>query len=73
MSICQRSKIRVCLSDISGAFDKSSRQLLLAKLEQLGDAPAFLDFLNSYLESTEDFVTLEGALSECMLLTDMVY
>ena len=36
-------------------------------------APAFLDFLNSYLESREGFVAVEGALSECMYLTDMVY
>ena len=73
LRICQGSKIGLYIADISGAFDKVSRPLLLAKLEQLGVAPAFLDFLNSYLESRQGFVTVEGALSECMLLTDMVY
>ena len=63
----------VCVADISGAFDKVSRSLLLGKLAQLGVAPTFLDFLHRYLESRQGFVTVEGALSECMLMTDMVY
>ena len=73
LRICQGHKVGIYIADISGAFDKVSRTLLLAKLEQLGVAPAFLDFLNSYLLSRQGFVTVEGALSECMLLTDMVY
>ena len=36
-------------------------------------AGAFLYFLNSYLLSREGYVAVEGVLSECMLLTDMVY
>ena len=73
LSICQRKKIGLYLGDISGAFDKVARNLLLAKLAQLGVAASFLDFLNSYLESRQGFVAVEGALSEVMLLTDMVY
>ena len=73
LRICQDSKVGIYLADISRAFDKNSRHLLLAKLEQLGVAPSFLDFLNSYLESRQGFVAVEGILSECMLLTDMVY
>ena len=73
MRICQGCKVGIYLADISGAFDKVSRTLLLAKLAQLGVAEAFLDFLNSYLLSREGYVAVEGVLSECMLLTDMVY
>ena len=53
LRICQGCKIGIYLADISGAFDKVSRQLLLGKLERLGVASSFLDFLNSYLESRE--------------------
>ena len=73
LRICQGKKVGIYIADISGAFDKICRHLLLAKLEQLGVAVSFLDFLNSYLESRHGFVAVEGALSECMRLTDMVY
>jgi hypothetical protein len=62
LQICQKRKVGLYLADISGVFDKVSRPLLLAKLEQLGVAPAFLDFLNRYLESRRGFVAVEGAL-----------
>ena len=73
LRICQGSKVGIYLADISGAFDKVSRPLLLAKLAQLGVAEAFLGFLNSYLLSRQGYVAVEGVLSECMMLTDMVY
>ena len=73
LRIVQGFKIGLYVADISGAFDKVSRSLLLGKLEKLGVAPAFLDFLNSYLESRRGYVTVEGTLSECMLMVDMVY
>ena len=66
-------KLGIYLADISSAFDKVSRTLLLAKLAQLGVAESFLDFLNSYLLSREGYVAVEGVLSECMMLTDIVY
>ena len=47
LKICQGNKIGIYIGDISGAFDKVSRQLLLAKLAQLGVSASFLDFLNS--------------------------
>ena len=73
LRICQGCRIGIYLADISGAFDKVSRQLLLGKLERLGVASSFLDFLNSYLECREGYVAVEGVFSECMLLTDMMY
>ena len=71
--ICKGHKIGLYLSDISGAFDKVSRTLILGKLSQLGLPSTFLDFLNSYLLPREGRVRVEGALSDVMLLIDMVF
>jgi len=71
--ICKGRKIGLYLSDISGAFDKVSRLLLIGKLSQIGLPSTFLDFLNSYLMTREGLVRVEGALSEAMLLCNMVF
>ena len=71
--ICKGLKIGLYLSDISGAFDKVSRLLLIGKLSQIGLPSTFLDFLNSYLMTREGLVRVEGALSEAMLLSNMVF
>ena len=73
LSICQGNKIGVYLSDISGAFDKVRRALVIGKLSQLGLPSTWLDFLNAYLSEREGFVTVEGAISEAMLLSNMVF
>lgn len=52
------------LSDISGAFDKVNRALVIGNLSQLGVRSIFLDFLNAYLL---------GALSEVLVLLDMIF
>ena len=61
------------LADISGAFDRVSRCLLLGKLQQLGVPGSFLDFLNAYLNPREGIVTVEGAYSDAFCLSDMVF
>ena len=71
LSICKGSKIGIYLSDISGAFDKVSRHLLIGELAQLGLPNSFLDFLNDYLMPRERLVTVENIISEAMLLCDM--
>ena len=71
--ICQGKKIGLYLPDISSAFDKVSRCLLMGKLAQIGLPPRFLDFLNAYLLPREGLVRVEGALSEVMALLDMVF
>ena len=67
LQVCQGKKVGVYLADISGAFDKVSRERLMAKLAALGVAPAFLDFLNSYLQPREGRVLVEGAFSDASL------
>ena len=61
------------LSDISGAFDKVRRALLIGKLSQLGLPSIWLDFLNAYLADREGLVIEEGAISEAMLLSNMIF
>ena len=72
LRICRGQKIGLYLSDISGAFDKVDRTLLIGKLSQIGWPDTFLDFLNSYLLPREGIVTVENAKSEAMALCDMV-
>ena len=73
LRVCQGHRVGLYLSDISGAFDKVSRCLLMGKLAQLGLPPRFLDFLNAYLLPREGFVRVEGALSDAMELANMVF
>ena len=58
LAICRGQKIGLYLSDISGAFGKVSRVLLIGKLSQIGLPDSFLDFLNSYLTQREEFICL---------------
>jgi len=69
----QRTENRIILSDIPGIFDKVNRSLLMRKLSRLGLPDSFLDFLNSFLLSREGFVTVEGAKSIAMELSNMVF
>ena len=71
--ICQGYRIGLYLSDISGAFDKVSRILIIGKLSQIGLPGFFLDFLNDYLLTREGYVRVEGALYEAMFLANMVF
>ena len=71
--VCTGRMIGIYLSDIAGAFDRVSRNILMGKLSQLGLPDTFLDFINSYLLRREGKIRVEGALSDAMYLTDMVF
>ena len=73
LSICRGHKVGLYLSDISGAFDKVSRCLLIGRLSQLGVPSSYLDFLNSFLLYREGRVCVEEALAEAMHLTNIVF
>ena len=70
--ICQGRRVGLYLSDISGAFDKISRTLLIGELSQIGLPSSFFDFLNSYLSTREGVVRVEGAISDAMALANGV-
>ena len=61
------------MADISGAFDRVSRTILLGRLSEIGLPNYFLDFLNSYLQPREGRVTLGSATSEAIELSDMCF
>ena len=73
LAISKGLKVGLYLSDISGAFDKVNRCLLIGKLAELGLPSSFLDFLNSYLLQREGYVSVENASSSAMVLCDMVF
>ena len=73
LHICRGNKIDMYLSDISGAFDKISRTFLRGKLSRLGLSDSYLNFLNFFLLSREEFVSVEGAKSIVMQLSNMMF
>ena len=73
LAACSGCKIGAYLGDITAAFDRVDKNLLMGKLHGLGVAEVFLDFLNSYLEPRIGRVTIEGAVSEIITLADMVF
>lgn len=54
-------KIGIHLSDISGAFDRVSCELLLRKLKAAGLCPEMLRFLESYLQERLSAIIVEGS------------
>ena len=60
LAICEGKKIGAWLSDISGAFDRVSKEYLLAKLQGYGVGPNFLNFLDSYLAPRTAQVVVQG-------------
>ena len=61
------------MADISAAFDRVSRTLLLGRLSEIGLPDSFLDFLNSYVQPREGRVTLGSVTSDVIELSDMCF
>ena len=66
-------KVGVYLSDISGAFDRVSKTLLLEKLQAAGVSEDMLKFIASYLEPRRSTVLVGGAKSKKFKLQDNVF
>ena len=73
LAICQGKKMAVYLGDISGAFDRVYKEILMAKLFSLGVPDFFLAFLDAYLNPRLGRVTVAGAMSDIFDLSDMVF
>ncbi len=69
----QKFLVGVYCSDVSGAFDRVSRDRLCAKLRTLGLHRDVLGFLSSWLEERASTVVLGGRNSELEALLDSVY
>ena len=61
------------LSDISGAFDRVSKEILLSKLKGFGVGETCLRFLDSYLAPRVGNVVVQGKLSENMTIDNNVF
>ena len=73
LGICEGKKIGAWLSDISGAFDRVSKEYLLAKLQGYGVGPNFLNFLDAYLAPRTAQVVVQGKKSSDMEISDTVF
>ena len=61
------------MSDISGAFDRVSTELMLQKAARTGLSPSWLKFLNSYLAPRQAVVVVEGVESDPFIIKDMLF
>ena len=66
-------KIAMYCSDVSGAFDRVSADLLLTKLRSFGLHEDILGVLRSWLRNRPAHVLVSGARSQAMNLSDMVF
>ena len=66
-------KIAAYLGDITAAFDRVSKEYLLAKLHRAGVGPKFLNFLDAYLQPRKAAVVVEGTASEEIDIADTVF
>ena len=66
-------KVLVYCSDVSGAFDKVSRERLIAKLVDKGIHPQLVKLIGSWLEPRMATVVVGGAKSKPFRIQDMVF
>ena len=66
-------RVAIYCSDVSGAFDRVSSKILLAKLEAFGVHPDLLRLLRSWLADRSAQVCIDGCLSSKVTLRNMVF
>ena len=66
-------KIAIYLSDISGAFDKVDREILMKRLKDAGLSSGMLEFLHSYLAPREAVVVVQGQESLRFIISNEVF
>ena len=73
LAICTGSKIGGFLSDISGAFDRVFKPIILGKLRAAGVGEKFVNFMDAYLDSHIGRVVIEGQCSDDMEIANSVF
>ena len=68
-----RMKIGLYCSDVSGAFDKVDKNILLSKIQGMRFHPKLVKIMQSWLRRRSGHVLVEGAESEEMILHNMVF
>ena len=71
--ISKSQNVGIFLSDISGAFDRVSRELLLEKLQRTGLDVQLLRFIGAYLSPRTAKVVIKGQASDAFALQDMIF
>ena len=66
-------KIALYLSDISGAFDKVDRDIMIARLRISGVSDAFCELICSYLEARQASVVVQGCQSKPYKISNQVF
>ena len=69
----QGFKVGVYLSDISGAFDKVDRQIMVIRLRELGLSESMVDFLFDFLAPRSAVVIVQGHESVVFAISDEVF
>ena len=73
LAVCTNQKTCAFLSDISGAFDRVSKEILLSKLQGFGVGETCLRFFDSYLAPRVGNVVVQGKMSEDMIMDNSVW
>ena len=66
-------KVGIYLSDISGAFDKVERELLMDRLRAIGLSNSFLRFFREYLAARRATVVVGGCCSAPFVMDNQVF
>ena len=73
IGICSGRKIAGYLSDITAAFDRVCKEYILSKLQAAGIGDTYLAFLNSYLDTRQAKVVVEGVASDPFGILNTVF
>ena len=69
----QGFKVGIYLSDISGAFDKVDRDILVARLRAIGLSTTMIEFLEDYLAPRSAVVIVQGYESHPYIISNQVF
>ena len=73
LAVCTNKKIGAFLNDVSGAFDRVNKEILLSKLQGFGVRATCLRFLESYLASRVGNVAVQGKRLIDMIIDNSVF
>lgn len=60
LAVCANHKVGAFLNDISGTFDRVSKERLLSKLQRYGVGGTCLRFFNSYLTPVSEILKFKA-------------
>eukprot|EP00973_Karenia_brevis_P023311 3209772-Karenia_brevis.AAC.1 len=73
LAFMRKLQVAVYCSDVSGAFDRVSRCILVQKLRRRGLPEDIVKLMDSWLRTRQAHIVVDGTKSQAMNLSDMVY